>query len=231
MLEAQATFVLADLAGYTALTEAHGDERAADMAGEFCAAARRLIAEYGAEEVKTIGDAILLRVPDAGDAVHLAARLVNDFGARDRSLGVRVGMQTGTAVRRGDDWFGSAINVASRVADFASAGDVVLTAQTRDAAGRAVAPGQLAARGRHELKNVRDSVELFALVPEGRSGISRFPVDPVCRMAVDRAQSVCTRVYAGLEYHFCSPNCSDAFQREPSRYASRPPTRADASSN
>jgi adenylate cyclase len=37
METAPTTFIFADLAGFTALTEAHGDELAADRAGEFCA--------------------------------------------------------------------------------------------------------------------------------------------------------------------------------------------------
>ena len=55
------TFVFADLAGYTALTEAHGDEHAADAAAEFCGAVRVLLPEHNTEEVKAIGDARLLR--------------------------------------------------------------------------------------------------------------------------------------------------------------------------
>src|SRR6266511_927086 len=111
------TFLFADLAGYTALTEAMGDESAADAAAEFCEYVRGLLAAHGAEEVKAIGDAVLLRVPDAASAARLAERIVCDYGARHRALGVAVGMHTGTAVQRGDDWFGSAVNVAARVAD------------------------------------------------------------------------------------------------------------------
>ena len=103
------SFLFADLAGYTALTEAHGDEHAADAAAEFCAAVRGLLEEHGAEEVKAMGDAMLVRVDDPDQAVRLAARIVTGYGARHRTLGVRVGIHTGTAVRRGNDWFGSAV--------------------------------------------------------------------------------------------------------------------------
>jgi class 3 adenylate cyclase/YHS domain-containing protein len=224
----ESTFVLADLAGYTALTEVHGDDQAADIAGEFFAAVRRLLEPYGAEEVKTIGDAILLRVPNAANAVRVAARLVNDVGRRDRRLGVRVGVHTGTAVRRGDDWYGAAVNVTSRVADVASAGEVVVTAEVREAAGDALAPGHLAPRGPSELKNVRRPVELFVLVPEGRCGSRQFPIDPVCRMAVDPEHCAGPRIYRGVEYHFCSSYCADAFASDPDRYASRSATDAPA---
>jgi adenylate cyclase len=131
------TFVFADLAGYTALTEAHGDEHAADAAAEFCEAVRSLLPEHGAEEVKAIGDAVLLRAGEAAKAAGLAERIVSGYGWRHRGLGVRVGIHTGTAVRRGDDWFGSAVNVASRVADAARAGEVLCTEATREAIGPA----------------------------------------------------------------------------------------------
>ena len=91
MLTVTSTFVFADLAGYTALTEAHGDERAAEVAAAFCEELRALLGGYGAEEVKAVGDALIVRVPDTGQAVHLAARIVGDFGARERALGVPSG--------------------------------------------------------------------------------------------------------------------------------------------
>jgi class 3 adenylate cyclase len=49
--------LFADLSGFTALTEARGDEQAADLVDGFCLAVRRLLVEHRAQEVKTIGDA------------------------------------------------------------------------------------------------------------------------------------------------------------------------------
>jgi class 3 adenylate cyclase len=46
------TFLFADLSGFTALTEAHGDEQAADLVGGFCVAVRRLLAAHQAQEVE-----------------------------------------------------------------------------------------------------------------------------------------------------------------------------------
>jgi adenylate cyclase len=85
-----ATFVFADLAGYTALTEAHGDEYAADTAAAFGASIRALLVDYDAQEIKTIGDALMLRATDATQALHLAARIVEDLGAQDRTLALIV---------------------------------------------------------------------------------------------------------------------------------------------
>ena len=59
------TFLFADISGFTALTEAHGDEEAADLAGQFFADVRVLLGEHGAEEVKTLGDAVMIRCDSA----------------------------------------------------------------------------------------------------------------------------------------------------------------------
>lgn len=220
-----ATFVFADLAGYTALTEAHGDEHAADTAAEFCRAVRTLMEDYRAQEVKTIGDALLLRVPEPDQAVHLAARLVGDYGVRHRSLGIRIGMHTGVAVCRDGDWFGAAVNLASRIADVAAAGEVLLSQATRTAVGDAILPGQLRSRGRRHMKNVGEPVELFALVSEELDQ-QRLPVDPVCRMAIDPALVEHRAVHSGIEYQFCSQGCAEAFAHAPGRYAGRRSRRA-----
>lgn len=57
-----ATYVFADIAGFTALTEAHGDQDAAALVADFCRAVRAELPASGGSEVKTIGDA-----RDAGD--------------------------------------------------------------------------------------------------------------------------------------------------------------------
>ena len=44
--DARQTFLFADLAGFTALTEAHGDEHAADLAERFCDAVCELLLGY-----------------------------------------------------------------------------------------------------------------------------------------------------------------------------------------
>jgi adenylate cyclase len=208
------TFVFADLAGYTALTEAHGDEHAADAAVEFCEAVRVLLPEHDAEEVKAMGDALLLRASDAARAVGLAERIVRGYGWRHRGLGVRVGMHTGTAVRRGSDWFGSAVNVASRVADAARAGEVLCTEATREAIGPAV---PVRDRGQQKFKNLAKPVTLYQLVVTRQAG-TQPPIDPVCRMAIDPARAAARRVYGDLEYLFCSDRCALAFDDDPAEY-------------
>lgn len=215
------TFLFADLAGYTALTEAHGDEHAADLAGRFFESVRGLLTDYGAQEVKSIGDALMLRSTEPAGVTRLAVRIVNDFGARAGFPHVRAGIHTGPAVSRDGDWFGATVNVAARVADLAHDGEVLITRATRDAIASEHPELELRPLGRRRLKNVRDPVEVFAAVTRTDEFARGYPLDPVCRMGVDTAEPHERRTFAGREYYFCSKACHDAFHADPHHYARR----------
>jgi adenylate cyclase len=211
------TFLFADLSGFTALTEAHGDEHAADLVGGFCLAVRQLLAEHQAQEVKTIGDALMLRAGDPAAAIRLALRIVHDVGAQHGFPLVRVGMHTGPAVERAGDWFGATVNVAARISAAASGGEVLLTATTRDAAGD-VAGVELRERGRRAFRNVSAPVQVYVAVRQGARSASGLPIDPVCRMAVDPWHGAGRLVHQGVEYCFCSLGCAGTFAQDPTSY-------------
>ena len=210
------TFFFADLAGFTALTEVHGDDEAADVAGDFCRSVRELLPEREAEIVKTIGDAVLVRAEDPDVALRHALRIAHDVGAQHGAPVVRVGMHTGSAVQRGGDWFGSAVNLAARIAGSAGGGEVLLSEATRfaldDVSGIAFHP-----RGDQRFRNVREPITVYAAVLEG-VGETGLPVDPVCRMAVDPTRNAGSLVHNGVEYHFCSLACARRFAEDPASY-------------
>jgi adenylate cyclase len=214
---AAATFLFADIAGFTALTEAHGDEQAADLVAEFCEAVHAELPARAGKQVKTIGDAIMLRIPDPRDAVPLALRIAHDVVRGHGAPEVRVGLHHGPAVERGGDYFGASVNLAARVSAVAAGGEVLLTAHTAS-----LAPdleGVLyESRGRHALRNVREPVELVAAVRHGSSAGHRLAVDPVCRMTVDRDRAAGRLVFDGTVYFFCALACAGAFARDPERY-------------
>ncbi len=211
------TFLFADLAGFTAVTEAHGDEEAAQLASDFFERVRELLPEYEGEEIKTIGDAVLLRCEDATAAVELGLRLVEEIGTKPQSPVLRVGMHTGSAVERGGDWFGATVNLAARVSALAGGQEVLLTEATRDAAGK---PAGIEFRhhGLQHFKHVNQRVEVYRAAREGEMSEGLL-IDPVCQMAVDSGQSAGTLRYEGVEYHFCSLDCIRAFAAAPADYA------------
>lgn len=212
------TFIFADLSGFTALTEAHGDERAADLVGDFGAAVRELLPEHRASEIKAIGDALMLRAVESSSAIKLGLRIVEVVGNQHGFPMVRVGMHTGPAVHREGDWFGTTVNVAARVSGLASAGQVLLTESTRRSAG-SLKGIDLQQRGRQRLKNVAEPVVLYAAFRDGHRSAGGLPIDPVCRMAVSLGLGVGRLRHEGTVFHFCSLECAGAFARDPEAYA------------
>jgi adenylate cyclase len=216
-----ATFLFADLAGFTALTEAHGDVRAADVAAHFCADARRIVGDRGAV-LKTIGDAVMVRFPIAADAISAGLRITSELGGEHHAPTIRVGMHHGTAVERDGDWFGLAVNVAARVAALAAGGEVLLTDATRRAAGE-LDGITLRHHGTHRLRNVTDPIAVLRAVAT-ETAARALDVDPVCRMAVDPSRAAGWLVHEGREYRFCSLECASRFASAPGRFTAGMPT-------
>ncbi|MGI9020897.1 MAG: adenylate/guanylate cyclase domain-containing protein [Solirubrobacterales bacterium] len=213
------TFLFADMAGFTALTEVMGDEEAVTVAEGFFGSAREILDEHGAREVKTIGDALMIHISDAAPAVRLGLRLAGEIGGRHGFPSVRVGMHSGPAVRRGEDWFGATVNLAARVSGAAAGGEVLVTNATRAAAGE-LGDVDLLEHGRRRFRNVGEPVLLFrALAVAGRHELEDLPIDPVCRMAVDPARQAGLLIHDGVEYRFCSLDCAQRFAAEPERFA------------
>jgi adenylate cyclase len=217
MTDAAGTFIFADIAGFTALTEAHGDEEAVKLVEEFAEAVEAELPPVRGEHIKTIGDALMLRIPAPGDEVLLALRIANDLIAEHGAPAVRVGLHHGPAVERNGDYFGASVNLAARVSALASGGEVLLTGQTA-----ALVPdleGVLyESRGRQTLRNVAEPIEIFAVLRVGEMTEGRLPVDPVCRMVVDPDRAAGRLVHEGNAYFFCSLSCAGEFARQPERF-------------
>jgi adenylate cyclase len=160
-MDADHTFLFADLVGFTAFTELVGDEAAADVAIAYQSAATHIAAELGCEVVKRLGDAVMIHGRDAARVVALALRLSREMAREGWCPPLRIGMHSGTAVQRDGDWYGSTVNVAARLADTATAGEILMSVETRDrvSAGTGV---QIAERGAQNLKNVRSPLAVFA---------------------------------------------------------------------
>jgi class 3 adenylate cyclase/YHS domain-containing protein len=212
-----ATFLFADIAGFTALTEAHGDEEAANLVADFCDAIQAQLPGFGGAHVKTIGDAILLRVPDPERAILLGLHIANELMRGHGAPAIRVGLHHGSAVERDGDYYGAAVNLAARVSAEATGGEVLVTGQTA-ALAPAIDGVYYQPRGRQALRNVREPVELFAAVRHSGAGHGRLPIDPVCQMAVDPDHAPGRLLYEGTAYYFCTLSCTGEFARDPERF-------------
>lgn len=123
----------------------------------FYARVRALVDAHRAEEVKTIGDALMLRCDDPALAIRLGLGIVRDLEAIEGFPAVHVGVHTGAAAHRDRDWYGTTVNVAARLCAAAGGGEVLVSEATCEAAGRV--PGlELDERRLHWLKNLTEPV-------------------------------------------------------------------------
>jgi len=157
------TFLFMDMVGFTALTAERGDERAADVAHLLYRHVRQFLGEHDAEEIKTIGDAMMVRCEDPALAVSLGVRIVDELDGSGPIPPLRVGVHTGTAVRREGDWYGNGVNVAARLCSAAGGGEVLVSEATQAAAGE-LPLIELGDRKLHWLKNVPEPVAARAAV-------------------------------------------------------------------
>jgi adenylate cyclase len=149
----------ADLSGFTRLGERVDAEELGAVAERFA----DLAAEVGRPPVrlvKTIGDAAMLVSEDAPPLLEAALALVESSDAEgDAFPQVRAGIAAGEALPRGGDWYGHAVNLASRVCARARPGSVLTTADVKKSVENNLFHWSNA--GVHHLKGVRAPVPLW----------------------------------------------------------------------
>jgi adenylate cyclase len=157
------TFLFADLVGFTALAELEGDSRALAVALELQRRTGGLLTNHGAEQVKAMGDGVMLRCTKPAAAVTLGLRMVEIMDEPGLPP-VRVGIHTGPALRSGGDWYGRAVNVAARLCAVAPPGRVLISDATATAAGR-MRGVDLGERELHWLRNVSEPIATHLVRP------------------------------------------------------------------
>lgn len=150
--------VFADLSGFTRLTERAGDAAAAEAALRLAELAAEVGATHHGSTVKLLGDGALLHFRDPADAVRASLDLVAAAGPRDLPP-AHVGVNAGPILYDQGDYFGSTVNIASRIGTLAGPGQVLVGASI---AALGTRPGYyLVAAGKHLVKGIEAPIEVF----------------------------------------------------------------------
>jgi adenylate cyclase len=115
-----------DLVGYTRLTEQQGDQAAAELAGRLAVLVDRSSRERGGVPVKWLGDGVMVHFREPAEAVLAALQMVEEFPAAGLPP-AHVGVAAGPVVAQSGDYFGRTVNLAARIAAYASAGRVLVS--------------------------------------------------------------------------------------------------------
>ncbi len=174
----EVTVCFADLVGFTRL----GEEITADELERVAQRLTEMASEQAAGPVrfvKTIGDAVMLISADPQPLVDAALNLVEQAGEEgERFPPLRAGVAIGQALRRGGDWYGRPVNLASRVTEIARAGSVLATGDVRERIDEEARRRLDWSRaGRRRIKGIEKPVALFRVRRTGGDEGGERPPD------------------------------------------------------
>jgi adenylate cyclase len=199
--------LIADLSGYTALTETHGAVTAADVVDKF----HHIVQQSLVGDSKLhdrIGDEVMIVSPSPDDLLKTAAMLLQNSSGEHLFLQVHGGLHYGQVLKRNNQLFGSAINLTSRIAAKAGKGTFWCSSEFTNALSNK-SEFTFLPRGKHSFKNVREETEVLELLIEHQNF---FHIDPVCKMVIRKKETAIPHPTEQNTF-FCSANCLDIYMR------------------
>jgi adenylate cyclase len=147
-----------DLTGYTRLTEEQGDEVAALLATSLATLVEDTSRRHGGQPIRWLGDGGMFHFKDPGPAVLAGLDMVESAPAAGLPP-MHIGIHTGPVIFQDGDVYGRTVNLASRIASYATAGKVIASEETVERCSSVSV--RFDAVGRVELKGVAEPVPLY----------------------------------------------------------------------
>ena len=131
------TILFSDIEGSTQMTERLGDQRMQQVLRGHNDIVRNQLAAYYGFEVKSLGDGFMLAFSSARRALQCAMAIQRAFAAHNQEHAeepvlVRIGLHTGELVQEMEDFFGKNVILASRIADQAKGGEILVSALLKE---------------------------------------------------------------------------------------------------
>jgi adenylate cyclase len=204
--EENIAILMADLTGYTALTETHGAGGAADIIDNYIAIVNdSLVGESYLHE--QTGDEVMIVSASAEHLLATAQKLMETTSRKNRFLQVHGGLHYGRILKRNNKFFGTTINLAARIAGKANPGTIWCSEEYVNALDHR--PRSFQSKGKHYFKNISEANEVFELSPATGK---RFQVDPVCKMLISEKENAVPHPIQ-KDIFFCDHVCLAIYQR------------------
>ncbi len=126
------TILFCDMVDYAGMTERLGDRASRRVLHEHHRVVRQAVARHGGREVSVQGDGFMVAFGGVARALRCAVDIQRALRARvpgdgSEAITVHIGVHTGDAVDEGDDYLGHTVIVASRLADAAAPGEILVS--------------------------------------------------------------------------------------------------------
>lgn len=129
-VKADLTILFTDLVEFSNWSMRAGDAAAVDLLRKVSQAIEPPVSENTGKVVKRLGDgmmAVFASPSDALGAVTAAQKRLQEIEVAGYRPVLRAGMHVGRPERVGDDYFGVDVNIAARVAEAATGGEILVT--------------------------------------------------------------------------------------------------------
>ena len=180
-------FLFADLRGYTAYVERHGDSAGRDLLRQFRVAVREVIGTFGGAEIRTEGDSFYVVFASVAEAVRAGLAIL---AAVEQPIRVGIGIHAGESEDSDEGIVSGAVNLAARVCAAAAPGELLVTDTVR-ALTRTYLDVRFVSRGRRRFKGIGEPMALYQVVaagdvlPRARRGLPSAWADrPSLRVAI-----------------------------------------------
>ena len=204
-MEQDIAILIADLSGYTALTETHGPATAADMIDKFLDIVEDCL--VGDSKLhQRVGDEVMIVSTSPDQLISTAIMLIQNCSKEHHFLQVHGGLHYGKVLKRNNHYFGSPVNLTSRIANKANKGTFWCSSEFINALSN---PGAFifSSKEKHSFKNVSEEIDVFEVMIENTNP---FHIDPVCRMVIHKQENATLHPYE-QNISFCSEDCLDIY--------------------
>lgn len=167
-------FLFADLRGYSAFVERHGDRAGAELLRAYRDLVRAAIADFDGAEIRTEGDSFYL-VFDSPSSAVLCGLAILDATSRTTTasghgIPVGIGVHAGETVATDEGYVGSVVNIAARVCAAARQGELLVTDAVRSLTRTYLDVGFVSV-GRRRLKGIPEQIALYRVFPSREAAV------------------------------------------------------------
>jgi adenylate cyclase len=213
-MERDVAILMADLTGYTAMTDVHGGASASQVVKKYMEIVEKAL-QGDATVVQRVGDQVVIVSENAYD-IAITAQKLNALSLEEHHfLSIHAGIHFGSIFEDNGNLFGSTINIASRIMNLANRGQVLCSSAFATKL-QSHPDISFTPAGKHKLKNVMHEIDIVELSPT--SVAPALYVDPVCHMLVDPVKGNHVFQFQDKTFHFCSQHCMDLFKASPQSF-------------
>jgi adenylate cyclase len=172
-----AAILVADVVGYSRLMQADEEGTLARLQEIGATVVEPRVAAHHGRLFRTMGDGLLIEYPSVVEAVLCAAeiqeelRLLGYTQPPEQRIQLRIGINVGDVIRKGNDVFGTGVNIAARLESLAEPGSIYISGEAYDQVrDRPFAFDDL---GMKAVKNIARLVRVYRVRPGEVAAVSK----------------------------------------------------------